>query len=92
MKYTQHAVIRAQQRCIPPLIDLWLGAYREVVFDGHRGVVRYFSRRSIRAIEWDFGREPVRWIWEYLDAYKVVSGHNGLTITVGHLTKLLRRR
>lgn len=91
MTHSQHAIRRSQQRGIPPLIDQWLDEYGEAQYDGHGGVVRYFSRRSIRAMEQGFGREPVRRMWEYLDAYKVESSHDGQTITVGHKTKRFRR-
>lgn len=88
---TMHASVRAQQRGIPPLIHHWLDQYGEEQYDGHGGVIRYFSRRSIRVLERSFGREPVRRMWEYLDAYKVESSHDGGTITLGHKTKRLRR-
>ena len=59
MSTTRHAHTRAQQRGIPPLIDQWLDAYGEEEYDGRGGITRYFSSRSLRAMERDFGRAPV---------------------------------
>ena len=91
MNASQHAKQRAQQRGIPPLIDQWLDEYGEEQYDGHGGVIRYFSHRSIRAMEQGFGRKPVRRLSEYLDVYKVESSHDGQTITVGHKFKRFYR-
>jgi hypothetical protein len=92
MNRSFHAGVRAQQRCIPPLIDQWLDQFGEEKYDGHGGVLRYFSRASIRAMECAFGRAPVRKMSEYLDAYKVESSNDGHIITIGHRTKRIKRR
>jgi lantibiotic modifying enzyme len=84
--------MRAQQRCIPPLIDLWLDQFGEEQYDGHGGVVLFFSHTSIRAMERTFGRAPVRKLAEYLHTYKVASSIDGSTITVGHRTRRVRRK
>lgn len=86
-----HAKIRAQQRGIPGLIEHWLDQYGDEVYDGHGGVIRFFSRRSKRAIERYEGREPVRRMWEFLDAYKVESSHDGSTVTMGRRHKRIKR-
>lgn len=91
MMPTKHTLTRSHQRGIPPLVYRWLDEYGEEVFDGHGGVVITFTRRSRRAMERDFGREPVRRMSEYLDAYKVESSHDGETLTVGHRFKRIRR-
>ena len=92
MMSTRHAQMRMQQRGIPPLIEQWLDEFGEEQYDGHGGVRRYFSRKSIRAMERAFGRQPVRRMAGYLDAFKVESSHDGTTLTLGHQTKRLRRR
>lgn len=89
---TSHAKIRAQQRCIPPLINQWLDQFGEKEYDGHGGVTLFFSRTSIRAMEREFGAAPVRKLAEYLHAYKVESSHDGHTITIGHRIKHVHRR
>ena len=92
MNTHSHAEVRAQQRCIPPLVEQWLDQFGEERYDGHGGVVRFFSHSSIRAMERTFGRAPVRKMSEYLRAYKVETSHDGQTITVGHRTKRINRR
>jgi hypothetical protein len=87
---THHSSTRAQQRGVPPLIDHWLDQYGEEKFDGHGGVIQFFNHRSIRTIERNEGREPVRRLWEYLDSYKVVSSHDGHTITLGKRFRRIR--
>jgi hypothetical protein len=89
---SKHALIRAKDRGIPPLIEQWLDEFGEEDYDG-RGAVRFFfSRRSIRAMERAFGRRPVRRMSEYLDAYKVESVSDGQVITIGHRFKHVWRR
>lgn len=92
MIWSQHASMRAQQRTIPPLIEQWLDEFGEIDYDGHGAVRRYFSHRSIRRMEREFGSRPVHRLAEYFGAYKVESNSDGVIITVGHLTRRLRRR
>ena len=89
---TDHAHTRAQQRGIPPLIDDLLDRYGRELYDGHGAVIVHFDKTSIRQMERDMGREPVRRLNTWHDAYKVRSAHDGSTITVGHRTQRLRRR
>lgn len=89
---TKHAAIRCQQRGIPPLIDQLLDQYGEEQYDGHGGVLVFLTKQSIRSVERDWGREPVRRMAEWLDAYKVRSSHDGTTITAGHRCKRIRRK
>ncbi len=80
---TLHAATRIQQRGVPPLIVDWLAGYGEEMYDGRGGVTRYFTRRSIRRMERDFGRVPLRRMSEYLRCYLVEATGNGQIITVG---------
>jgi hypothetical protein len=89
---TKHAALRAQQRCIPPIIDIWLDEFGEEQYDGHGGILKYFSKASIRTMERAFGRAPIKKLAEYLDVYKVESSHDGQTITIGHCTKRIKSR
>ena len=79
---SKHADIRAQQRGIPPLIQNWLLDYGEQNYDGRGAMTRYFTTSSIRKMERDFGREPVRRLSEFLRCY-LVEDKNGMVITVG---------
>ena len=92
MTMSRHAEKRAQERGIPPLIADWLDLYGETEYDGRGGEVRYFSRKSIRTIKRVVGSGPVRHLASYFNAFKVVSGNDGQTITIGHRTKRIRRR
>ncbi len=85
-----HVAIRAQQRCIPPLVDQRLDEFGEERYDGNGDILLYFSRASIRAMERTFGRAPIRKLAEYLDAYKIESSHDGCILTIGHRTRRIR--
>lgn len=88
---TTHSHARAQQRGLPPLVLHWLDDYGTETHDGHGAVIRHFDRRARRRLERDVGREPVRRMHEYLDAYSVV-GTDGTLITVGHRYQRIRRK
>lgn len=81
--FSTHAIHRAQQRGIPRLISHWLLDYGEERFDGRGGIVCYFTQNSIRQMERDFGREPVKRLAEYLRCYLVMSTDGDTVITVG---------
>lgn len=89
---TRHAEVRAQQRGIPPFIDQILDLYGHEEYDGHGAVLIFFDKKSIRRMEQDMGREPVRRLSEWHNAYKVKSVEDGKTITIGRLTRRVRRR
>ncbi len=88
---TKHAGLRAQQRCIPPMIDQLLDFYGAEEHDGRGSIILYLNKSSIRNMERDFGRRPVARLAEWFDAYKVRS-IAGDTITFGHRTKRLWRK
>lgn len=81
--YTNHAAIRSQQRGIPPLVSDWLIDYGNEEFNGHGGVVRYFSTTGIRQLEGEIGKRPVQQMSEFLRCYLVQASGNGSIITVG---------
>ena len=89
---THHASVRSQQRGIPPLIRDWLLAYGEEDYDGHGGILRYFSNRSIRMMQRSFGREPLRQLDKYLNSYLVESSDDGAVITIGHRLGSMRSK
>lgn len=89
---TKHARNRAQQRGIPPLIDQILDLYGREQYDGNGGVILFLDKKSIRCMERDMGREPVRRFAEWHNAYKVKSSNDGKTITIGHRSTRLRRK
>ena len=91
MSMSTHALTRAQQRGLPPLVLQWLDAYGTETHDGRGAVIRHFTRDARRRLERDVGREPVRRLHEYLDAYAVL-GTDGNLITVGHRYRRIRRK
>ena len=81
MTQTHHAQVRAQQRCIPPLVMEWLLAY------GSRttsyGAVRVsFDKRSRRELARDVGRPVVKQLGRFLNAAIVVDPTDDQVITV----------
>ena len=83
ISYTQHAATRSQQRGIPPLVSTWLLDYGEEIYDGHGGIVRCFTPYSIRVMEREIGRAPLKRMSEFLRCYLVQSSSDGAVITVG---------
>jgi len=81
--HTRHANTRAQQRGIPPLIRTWLLEYGDEIYDGHGGIVRYFTRQSVRRMKREVGATPLKRLSEYLRCYLVESNEDGVVITVG---------
>ena len=81
--FTDHAAIRQQQRGIPPLVSDWLLDFGDEQFDGHGGVIRYFSKKCIKKLEREVGRQPVARMSEYLRCYLVQSSGDGKVITLG---------
>lgn len=61
----------------------WLLDYGEESFDGHGGVVRYFSPRSIRNLERDIGQTPLKRMSEFLRCYLVQGSKDAAIITIG---------
>lgn len=83
LTYSQHATVRTQQRGIPQEVTSLLVDYGKEIFDGHGGVVRYFTPKSIRAMANDVGHATVKRVAEYLRCYLVESSDDGAIITVG---------
>lgn len=79
---TEHATKRLKQRGIPPLIRNWLLDYGEANYDGKGAVIRYFTKSSVREMERDFGREPIRRLSEFLRCY-LVQSIDGVIVTIG---------
>lgn len=90
---TKHAEIRAQQRCIPPVIHQWLDEFGEEAYDGHGGVKVFFSSRSIDRMKRQLGPHFVEFIARWLSrAYRVESSHDGTALTCGWRHRRVRRR
>ena len=79
---SEHAAKRLKQRGIPPLIRNWLLDYGEMNYDGNGAIIRYFSKSSVREMERDFGREPIRKLSEFLRCY-LIQSIDGVIVTIG---------
>ena len=93
VNHTHHSNIRRQQRGVPPLIEQWLLDYGDEQYDGHGGVVRYFSNDAVNPMKRDIGNTPVKRMHEYLRCYLVQSSRDGAVITVGkrHANRKIRK-
>ena len=89
IQMTKHATARKQQRCIPPLIMEWLTSYGTTSHDHHGAEIRYFDKRSRKALAKAVGEEVVSRLSGLLDTYAVVAG-SGAVITVGHRIKRVK--
>jgi hypothetical protein len=89
---SHHAIARSQKRAVPPIVVDWLEQYGEEQFDGHGGIILYFSHYSRRRMEKDFGRKFVAENKKYLDRYLVESASDGTIVTIGVRSKRISRR
>ncbi len=81
MNQTRHAQIRAQQRCIPPLVMEWLLAYG--CRERSQGAVRLsFDRRSRRDLARDVGKPVINQMGRFLDTSLIVDPDTDQVITV----------
>ncbi len=80
--FTNHAAIRLQQRGIPPVVSDLLIAYGDEKFDGHGGVVRYFSTTGIQELTSDLGADSTKLMDKYRSCYLVQANDDGAVITV----------
>jgi len=86
--YTHHAIARAQQRAVPPLVVNWLLDYGRA--RRHNGAdVYFFDRRSRRRLEREVGGVALRRLDDLLDAYAVVAD-DGHVVTVGRRYRRLK--
>jgi len=89
---TKHAEVRAQQRCIPPVVHQWLDEFGEEEYDGHGGVKVYFSGWSIDRMKRRLGSHFVEYNARWLRAYRVESSHDGAALTCGWRHRRVERR
>ena len=81
MTYSKHASIRAQQRCIPPLIVEWLLEYgRRIQSNGAVRLV--LDKRSRKSIAKEAGMNILRQLSKYLNVEAVVDPETDVVITV----------
>lgn len=80
--FTNHAALRLQQRGIPSVVSDLLIAYGDEKFDGHGGVIRYFSAIGLQELTSDLGNESTKLMDKYRNCYLVQANDDGVVITV----------
>lgn len=68
-----------------------LDAYGNEQHDGHGARLVHFTKQARRRLEREVGREPVRRMHEYVNAY-AVYGTDGTLITTGHRYQRIHRK
>lgn len=87
MQISTHAVVRSQQRGIPPLMIKLVQTFGARDYDHHGGVVRYLDKRARRNIEKEVGTQVMRRLNEFADIYLIESVDGGCIVTVGYRYK-----
>ena len=82
---TKHAEVRAQQRGINYGVERLLQTYGEVRPAPHGCVMRFFSKKSIKEMESEFGRFFIAKNHENLRSYLIESREDHAIVTVGKL-------
>jgi hypothetical protein len=82
---TKHAELRAQQRGVNHRFERLLQVYGEVRQATHGCVLRFFSKKSIKEMEADFGHFFIAKNHENLRSYLIESRADRAIVTVGKL-------
>ncbi|MEO7031477.1 MAG: hypothetical protein ABI351_13135 [Herbaspirillum sp.] len=86
MKMSKHAIVRQQQRAIPPIVvDLLLNWGCAEHARGEDCIRYFFDKNARRGIKAHYGQMASQ-MSRYLDCYAIVSGE-GMVITVAHQIK-----
>lgn len=89
---SKHCEIRSQQRCIPLFILELLIIYGDERFDGYGGIIRSFSKRSIKNLNKEYGKAFINHNKRWLNTYLVESTSTGTVMTAGRRTKRIKNR
>lgn len=90
MNMTRHAMVRQQQRAIPPLIIDWLCKFGCRITGMNGTTVIYFDKDSRRSLCSEAGHTVIRRLDDMMDAYLVMT--NDKIITVGHRFRSVKHR
>jgi len=55
--YSHHALVRAQQRCLPSIVDELLNRFGEEIYDGHGHIRTVLTKKCFRKIRKAWGRK-----------------------------------
>ncbi len=87
---TQHAVVRMQQRGIPPFVVECLLDHGKVQHDHHGGRILFFDKAAWRRATKNALAKARVELEKYRRSY-VVLGSDGAVLTLGHRYKRIRR-
>jgi len=89
IQLTDHAKHRMKQRCVPLAIIGWLLDFGEREKSGNCEVV-YFNKKSKKLLAKEVGKEIVKSVSKYLNAFAVV-GKKDQIVTTGYRNKHIYR-
>ena len=89
IQLTDHAKHRMQQRCIPLAVIDWLLDFGEREKSGNCEIV-YFNKKSKKLLAKELGKEIVKSLSKYLNAFAVVGKKNQI-VTTGYRNKHIYR-
>jgi hypothetical protein len=84
---TKHAQLRSQQRGIQRNIAELLKQFGDAKRAPKGCLIRYFGKKAIREIEYEFGRDFVARNHENFKAYLIESSETDIVVTLGKLHK-----
>ena len=95
--HTKHSKKRAQQRCIPHIVQEWLEKYGDIEYGspesyGYGVLIRFFSQRSRKKMERYYGKQFINKNQELLKYYRIEDSRTGAIITTGILKKRVLRK
>lgn len=82
---TKHALIRCQQRAVPPVIVEWLLAFGSTTHDHHGAEIRFFDKEGRKRLARSVGEGVVKRLTDLLDVYLVTK--DSVVLTVGRRIK-----
>ena len=88
--YTNHALVRAQQRCLPSIVDELLNRFGEEIYDGHGNIKTVLTKKCFRKIRKTWGRKMAASLSKYSGVYKLECINTGSVITIGRITKRIK--
>ena len=87
--WTRHALVRCQQRGIPPHAVDWVLKHGRCLHDHRGGEIWFLDKRGRQAIARELRNPADRQAAEKLDTYVVLV--DGRAVTVGHRHKRITR-
>lgn len=91
LNFTKHARIRAQQRCLPPVVDDLLSRFGEESHLGN-GLVRLILTKRSAGRASNVSKLSATQCFQYRGAYQIESLRTGQIVTTGWTHKRVRHK